>query len=185
MNLRIFLSIPFVIALIQHSAVSQGRVSDPSIESLRGLKAITLVVDRVQTVSLPVNAKPNTPTPEEVKAEAEFWLKKLGINLVSSTENQKLPSLHLTLLAEKDNNGGNHFNFAVRLVQEVSLLRDPSLKIQAPTWNGTLLGYTSGYKPFEGLVCQAIVPFVTAYNSVNAPEKITYVGDESSVCLQR
>src|ERR1700730_12220160 len=185
MNLRSLLSIPFAIALIHQPGVSQGRLSDPNTESLRGLKAITLTVDRVKTVSLPVNSKPDTPTAEEVKAEAESWLKKLGINLVSSTENQKLPSLHLTLLAEKADNGGNHFDFAVRLVQEVSLLRDPSIKVQAPTWTGTLLGYTSGYKPFEGLVCRAIIPFVTAYNSVNAPEKITYLGDESSVCLQR
>ena len=185
MNPRMLLLIAFLMALVPHSAAAQGKVSDPSIESLRGLKAITLIVDRVQTVSLPVNAKPDTPTAEEVKTEAEFWLKKLGINLVSSTENQKLPSLHLTLLAEKADNGGNHFDFAVRLVQEVSLLRDPTVKVQAPTWTGTLLGYTSGYKPFEGLVCQAIVPFVTAYNSVNAPDKVMMVGSESSVCLTR
>ncbi len=185
MNPGMLLSIAFLMALVPHSAVAQGKVSDSSIESLRGLKAITLIVDRVQTVSLPVNAKPDTPTAEEVKTEAEFWLKKLGINLVSSTENQKLPSLHLTLLAEKADNGGNHFDFAIRLVQEVSLLRDPTVKVQAPTWTGTLLGYTSGYKPFEGLVCQAIVPFVTAYNSVNAPDKAMMVGSESSVCLTR
>ena len=184
MNLRIFLSILFVIAL-PNFAVAQGKVSDPSIESLRGLKAITVVVGNVRTISLPVNSKPDTPTAEEVKTEAEFWLKKLGINVVSSAENQKLPSLHLVLLAEKDSNGTNHFDFTVHLVQEVSLLRDPLIKIQSPTWSGSLLGSTSGYKPFEGLVCRAIVPFVTAYNSVNAPEKITYVGDESSVCLQR
>src|SRR5437588_10422186 len=108
MNLSTFLTIVFVIAL-PNSAVAQGKVSDPSIESLRGLKVITVVVGNVRTVSLPVNSKPDTPTAEEVKTEAEFWLKKLGINVVTSTGNQKIPSLHLTLLAEKDSNGGNHF----------------------------------------------------------------------------
>src|SRR5207245_2933998 len=116
---------------------------------------------------------------DEVRTEAEFWLKKLGINLGS--ENQKGPSLHLTFLAEKDSNGGNHFDIAVTLVQDVTLVRDPSLKVRSPTWSGSLLGYTSGYKPFEGLVCRAIVPFVTTYNSVNAPDKMGLPGDESSV----
>ena len=182
MTLRTFLLLPFVLAGIQYRVDAQPKASDPSVDSLRGIKAITLVVGRVQTVSLPVNSKPDTPTPDEVKTEAEFWLKKLGINVVTPTENQKLPSLHLTLLAEKDDKGGNHFDFAVRLVQEVTLLRDPSIKVQAPTWNGSLRGFTSGHKPFEGLVCRAIVPFVTAYNSANAPEKMAHT-DLSSVCL--
>jgi hypothetical protein len=182
MNLRKLVLLSIAIAITQQAVSGQTRASDPSVESLRGLKGISVIVDRVQTLSLPVDSKPDTPSKEEVQAEAELWLKKLGINVVA-TPDQKTPSLHLVLLAEKEN-GRNHYDFTVRLMQEVTLSRDPSVKVQAPTWTGIMLGSTGTYKPFEDLVCNGIVQFVMAYNSVNAPEKISYVDNLANVCSQ-
>ena len=176
LSLKLLLLLLFAFPLTPKLALGQSVQS----ESLRGLKGIRVVVGNVRTTNLPVNAKPDTPTPEEVKKEAEFWLKNFDINVVNSTD-PNVASLHLTLMSEKDSNGANHFDLAVRLAQEVTLVRDPSIKMRAPTWDYSLLGTVSGTNPFEGVICRAVAPFINAFKLANGA-KVPL--DETAMCMQ-
>lgn len=176
MNLKLFLIVLFALPLTASVSIAQTSES----ESLRGLKAFRVVVGNVRTTSLPRNAKPDTPTSEEVKTETELWLKKFGVNTAES-EDVNVPILYVTLLSEKDNDGVNHFNLGVHLTQMVTLVRDPSIKIRALTWGYDTGGSASGTRPFDGMICRAVAPFINAYLLANGARVPL---DEAAMCMQ-
>ena len=106
------------------------------------------------------------------------------VNSSGTAQTGKTASLHFTLVAQKDNSGANYYMLRVQLVQEVVLQRDPTIKVQAITWEGGSTGYSAGQKPFARTICHGVFGFVLAYNSVNAPDKVKPPTIADMLCSQ-
>jgi hypothetical protein len=173
-----------MLAPITH-VFAQRDDADVANQSLRGIKGVRVVVGSVDTFRRPVNATLDTPTAEQVKSEAEFYLKKFGIGVAASdSPDQTVPSLHFSLTAQKDDAGGNYYNLNVWLTQLVSLQRDPSIRVEASTWQHETFGYAIGSKPFANTVCRAVGMFALAYTYVNAREKINPGTAQEFMCVR-
>src|SRR5438552_1750165 len=173
MTLKTVWLVPLLMLTVTTHVFGQRDEADVANQSLRGIKGVKVVVGSVDTFRRPVNAISDTPTAEQVKSEAEFYLKKFGIGVVASdSSDQSVPSLHFSLTAQKDDAGGNYYNLTVSLTQLVSLQRDPSIRVEASTWQYGSFEYSIGSKPFANTVCRAVGMFALSYTYVNAREKI-------------
>ncbi len=185
MILKRMLLVLLLLVCAMTSALAQRDDSDVGNQSLGGIKAVKVVVGAVDTFRRPVNATSDTPTTEQGKSDAEFYLKKFGIGVsTSDAADQNVPSLHLALIAQKDDAGGNYYNVRVWLTQPVTLQRDSSIRVEASTWEGGSSGYVIGAKPFANTVCRAIGMFALAYKYVNARETIKPASVEDCLCVR-
>ena len=154
-----------ILPLIDAAGTQTGPRAAPD-ESLRGLAGVAVVIGEVGTHMHPVGAKADTPSPAQVRAQAEGQLRRAGIPVLDRG-GAVGPALHISLVARKDDKGFNHYFVRVWLTQEVILPREPGSKVIATTWETGGAGYGAGFALFERAVCRSVAGFVRAYNEAN------------------
>lgn len=115
--------------------------SSPEKESLKNLRGISIVVEQV---------KPNVQqiiTQEQARAIVETRLKTNGLLVLNKTQvmhTQNAGYLYLKLKILKIGNTNQYsYSWQLQLLQRVSLDRDSSFRILAPTWNRDNMGYAN------------------------------------------
>jgi hypothetical protein len=182
------LTVLLILEFLLVTGRAQSPISLPN-ESLRGLKNIAVVIDDVGTFAHPVGATADTPEPSQMKMNIELQLRKAGFNVIGSedqVQKDKVPSLHVTLKAQKDGAGYNYYSLRIQLLQEVLLQRTPSVTVQASTWEGGATGQGFGKNIFQRTTCQVVAFFILSYNTINGgatPGKRPSV--EDLMCLER
>jgi hypothetical protein len=99
--------------------------------TLRGIKGISVEID-----SLPEEVEKSGLTRDQIKTDTESKLRMASIKMVSEEESSLLPGnpyLYVNVTALKTY-GLVSFILQVSLGQEVSLVRDPKIKLKTSTW---------------------------------------------------
>ena len=139
--------------------------------TLRGIKSIYVQIS-------PINAEIEQEglSTAKIKSDTERQLERVGIKLLSEKEfirlkqprNYPLGRLEVILTIKdinKDN--GKIYNITVRLTQVVFLSRAPVIKLFAPTWESTIIGYSHNLDVISEDVRDGVKEFINAYLSVN------------------
>ena len=161
----------FVILFLSLSASAQAGGRGSTSESLRGIEKIALVVERVETFTRPVNSQADTPTKDQVRAGVEEQLRVAGIKLAEPAAGKQgapTPTLHLSLMAHKDEKGYNHYALRLWLTQEVTLSRASPFKVVASTWESAAVAYGAGHQIFERAICERVHDFIVDYKFANS-----------------
>ena len=139
--------------------------------TLRGIKSIYVQIS-------PINAgiAQEGLSTAKIQRDTERQLEKAGIKLLSEKEfirlkqprNYPLGRLEviLTIKDTKEDNG-KIYNISVRLTQIVFLSRAPVIKLFAPTWESTIIGYSHNLDVISDGVREGVEEFINAYLSVN------------------
>jgi hypothetical protein len=125
------------VALVSISLVLAGGVDEPPPEqsSLKGLAGIRLRVDGVGA-----ELEKQGLRKVDLAAAVESQLRKSGIELLAADERaQGLPTLVLHVMgfrADEQQDDLWVYSIDLALEQEVRLVRNPGVKLHAPTWRG-------------------------------------------------
>ena len=122
-------------------AQSEGRRKDitagtaKQLESLRGLKGISLTVDLFDR-DRGMEAAERLGVLKVLQDEAEALIQKAGIRLLKSTEIENAGSHNLRMLitVSKPNGFGYPLVSELKLFQQANLVRDPSIEMSLVTW---------------------------------------------------
>ena len=139
--------------------------------TLRGIKSIYVKIS-------PINAgvAQEGLSTAKIQRDTERQLEKAGIKLLSEKEfirlkqprNYPLGRLEV-LVTIKDirQDQGKVYNITVRISQIVFLSRAPVMKLFAPTWESTIIGYSHNLDVISDVVRDGVEEFINAYLSVN------------------
>jgi hypothetical protein len=145
-----------------------GEIDDTT---LRGIKSIYLQIS-------PINAgfAQEGLTAAKIHRDTERQLESAGIKLLSEKEflrlkqprNYPLGRLEV-LVTIKDirQDNGKVYNITVRISQIVFLSRAPVIKLFAPTWESTIIGYSHNLDVISHVVRDGVKEFIDAYLSAN------------------
>jgi hypothetical protein len=122
-------------------AQSEGQRKDitagtaKQLESLRGLKGISLTVDLFDRDG-GMEAAERLAALKVLQDEAEALIQKAGIRLLKSTEIENAGSPHLRMLMTISNPNGFGYPLVteLQLFQQANLGRDPSIEMSLVTW---------------------------------------------------
>lgn len=139
--------------------------------TLRGIKSIYVQI-------LPINARTTQEglTTAKIQRDTERQLERAGIKLLSEKEflrlkqprNYPLGRLEvLVTIKDIKQDNGKVYNITVRISQIVFLSRAPVIKLFAPTWESTILGYSHNPDVISDGVRDGVEEFIDAYLSVN------------------
>ena len=105
------------------------------LESLRGLKGISLTVDLFERDG-GMDAAERLAALKVLQDEAQAQIQKAGIRLLQSTEIENAGSPHLRMLIKisKPNCFGYPLVTELKLFQQANLGRDPSIEMSLVTW---------------------------------------------------
>ena len=140
--------------------------------TLRGIKSIYLQIS-------PLNAGITQEglTTAKIQRDTERQLLRAGIKLLSEKEFNRLKQprnyplgrleVIVTIKNVKEDNA-KIYNITVRISQIVFLSRAPVIKLFAPTWESTIIGYSHNLDVISEGVKDGVEEFINAYHSVNA-----------------
>jgi len=128
-------------------AQSEGQRKDiragtaKQLESLRGLKGISLTVDLFDRDGGMEPAE-RLAVLKVLQDEAEAQIQKAGIRLLKSKEIEDAGSPHLRMLItiSKPNDFGYPLVTELKLFQQANLVRDPSIEMSLVTWKANGVG---------------------------------------------
>jgi hypothetical protein len=167
----------FVVLALSLAAQAQAGHRGSSTESLRGIGKVALVIESVETFSRPVDTEADTPSRAQVKAGVEEQLRDGGIQLTEPAaaggRGEPTPTLHLYLMARKDEKGFNNYVLRLWFTQEVTLPRATPVKVVASTWENTVLSYGAGHMLFERAICGQVHEFIEAYKAANSGSPVS------------
>jgi hypothetical protein len=113
----------------------------------------------VEVVKLSDDIEKDGLNTSDVQTDCELELRKAGVNLVPSVQAASGPwpaTLRVALTSlQIEKKGLYAYSIDVRLIQIVSLLRDPTVLSASPTWSSSMVGFAGKDNP------RSIRPFVT------------------------
>ena len=116
--------------------------SAPEKESLKGLRGVSVVIEQIRP-----NVQ-NIITSEQARAVVEARLRLNAVPILSKEEVLNIKGaghLYLKLKILKAGTANQYsYSWQLQLLQRVSLDRDSSFKMLAPTWNRDDMGFASG-----------------------------------------
>jgi hypothetical protein len=140
--------------------------------TLRGIKSIYVQIS-------PINAgiAQEGLSTAKIKRDTERQLVRAGIKLLSDKEfirlkqprNYPLGRLEVIVtIKDIEEDNGKVYNITVRISQIVFLSRAPVIKLFAPTWESTIIGYSHNLDVISKGVNDGVQEFINAYLSVNS-----------------
>ncbi|UCF85136.1 MAG: hypothetical protein JSV50_05740 [Desulfobacteraceae bacterium] len=139
--------------------------------TLRGIKSIYLQIS-------PINAGITQEglTTAKIQRDAERQLLRAGIKLLSEKEFNRLKQprnyplgrleVMVTIQDIKEDNA-KVYKITVRITQIVFLSRAPVIKLFAPTWESTVIGYSHNLDVISEGVRDGVAEFINAYQAAN------------------
>jgi hypothetical protein len=134
-------------------------------ESLRGLKAMRVLVENIKTDVVSAALSQN-----QLKTDTELQLRKAGIRVESTPG---LPFLYIRVTAQKRNVLREElyaFSIMVEVHQMVTLARDLSILTWGVTWSSGSIGTVgiSQLSSIRDLVAEHVEKFISDYLAVNS-----------------
>jgi len=132
-------------------------------ESLYGLEGVCLVVEGLN----PVIEKNGLAT-SRLQADVEEELSKVGIPVLPKEGEPTAPILYVNVNVHKLDELF-FYSIHVELHQLVTLVRDPSIEMQAPTWNVGSVGSVGSVNLYQirGAVKEYIQAFIGDYKATS------------------
>jgi hypothetical protein len=127
------------------------------------IKEISILVE-----SLSPEIKKEGLTPEMIRSEVEQSLEKAGFKVLPDAEGLWVPGkpyLYVNVNVFKSEK--YVYSITIELHQDVGLIRDPDIKIDASTWSKRYIGISSNLDDIRAHTRDIVTIFLNAYNSVN------------------
>lgn len=167
--LIILLSIGWTAASVQAGQYNQLN-SDPA-DTLQGIKNIN-----VQVAPIDPEFEQEGLSQAKILENTKRQLQRAGIKLLSEKEydrlraarNYPLGQLEVTVAFKSTRAvDAKIYSVNVRVRQAVFLSRKPFIKVFAPTWEESTIGYTLDLDVIQAGIEDAVAKFINAYRSVN------------------
>ena len=139
--------------------------------TLRGIKSIYLQISPIDS-----EITQEGLTTAKIQRDTERQLLRAGIKLLSEKEFNRLKQprnyplgrleVIVTIKGIKEGNA-KIYNITVRISQIVFLSRAPVIKLFAPTWESTIVGYSHNLDVISEGVRDGVAEFINTYLSVN------------------
>lgn len=141
-------------------------------EKLRGLPGVSVLIE-----GMPVATKSEAIDQQQLKTEAELRLRRAGIRVFTFGEimhgGLPVPTLYVNFNAIEVTKGFYAVSLEVEVHDSICLLRDPSVKTIATTWDkGFLLAVRSDrIREVKDTLGDMIEEFANAYLAANPPRR--------------
>lgn len=153
-------------------AVSSTTISAQDLQqerpSLRGLKALGIRVEKLDPVLVR-----NGVSESDIRKDAELKLRLAGISVLTIAETARRPGgpyLYIRITSTSNSSVGMTANgIDVAIIQDVALVRDPTIALPATTWQvgSTTLGGTRYSNEMRDYIKDHLDTFINAWLSVN------------------
>jgi len=159
-----------VLASISSYSFAFAQDSESNRQSLRGIEGIFVLIE-----SIKAETQKDGLTENLLRTDTELKLRLGRIKVLSGREfvgkGGQAPYLYVNpnVLKFGTNSAYSYYsyNVSIRLFQEVSLVRDPKIKLDAATWSINIVGFTNKIEDIRTQVKNAVDRFINAYLSVN------------------
>jgi hypothetical protein len=167
--LIILLSIGLTAAIAR--AGQYNRLTSDVAATLEGIKSI-----HVRVAPIDADLSQGGLSQAKILENTKWQLQRAGIKLLSEKEYDRLRAVRNYPLGQLEvtvtfKNAGDIdakiYSVKVRVRQAVFLSRKPVIKVSAPTWEESTIGYTRELGAIQAGIEDAVAKFINAYRSVN------------------
>jgi hypothetical protein len=161
MKLRAFCSPIILVVLIVICGNAYAIDSEIARNSLRGLNGINVSIENIREEIVKLGL-----TEDSIRTDVELKLRLSGIRVLSTEEWVKEPGnpyLYVYVHVVRGKEAVYIYNISVEMIQDVTLVRSPSVRCMGETWKTGFLGLALELRQIREAIKDPIDEFINAY----------------------